>query len=138
MSENKQAKRRRIRWPVVVVGLLAVAGVIAGTIELDWYTIDSGGGTVMTGGDIEIVGVIGQPDAGVMTGGDIEITGGFLFGVEGPDCNNNGVPDDQEIVPPVLFVAARHHRPSAAGETGRQRRNQGIRRRAHRFDHRVA
>lgn len=47
--------------------------------EIDWYTIDGGGEMFSTGGDFELSGTIGQPDANVvvMTGGDFELLGGF-------------------------------------------------------------
>ena len=40
----------------------------------------SGDGNPNTGGDYELSGTIGQPDAGVMTGGDFELAGGFWAG----------------------------------------------------------
>ena len=49
---------------------------LASDFELDWWTVDGGGGTFSTGGGFELGGTIGQPDAGVMTGGDYELTGG--------------------------------------------------------------
>jgi hypothetical protein len=46
--------------------------------EISWYTIDGGGETFSGGGDFELSGTIGQPDAGVvLTGGDFELVGGF-------------------------------------------------------------
>jgi len=46
-------------------------------LSIDWYTIDSGGGT-STGGVYSVSGTIGQPDAGsVMTGGNYALQGGF-------------------------------------------------------------
>ena len=48
----------------------------------------SGDGNPNTGGEYELSGTIGQPDAGlVMTGGDLEVVGGFWpAGVEEPFC----------------------------------------------------
>ena len=43
-----------------------------------------------TGGDFELSGTIGQPDAGVMAGDAFELTGGFWFGVVPSDCNEDG------------------------------------------------
>ena len=48
--------------------------------DLSWYTIDGGGVMFSTdaGGEYELSGTIGQPDAGgPMTGGEFELTGGF-------------------------------------------------------------
>jgi hypothetical protein len=48
-----------------------------GAYDLSWSSID-GGGTTSTGGSYELLGVIGQPDAGELAGGAFELTGGFL------------------------------------------------------------
>ena len=61
--------------------ILALApSAFAQDFAINWYTIDGGGG-FSTGGDFELEGTIGQPDAGptagAMTGGDFELTGGF-------------------------------------------------------------
>jgi len=67
----------------LVVGVLAVLvgigvpGAYAQDYTIDWYTVDGGGEMASTGGDFELSGTIGQPDAGVMTGGDFELVGGF-------------------------------------------------------------
>jgi hypothetical protein len=64
-----------------VIGTLALpvfaSNVFAQTYAIDWFTIDGGGDMFSTGGDFELSGTIGQPDAGVMTGGDFELVGGF-------------------------------------------------------------
>jgi hypothetical protein len=59
-----------------------------GDLDVKWYTVDGGGETWTAGGDLELSGTIGQPDAGlVMTGGDLEVVGGFWpAGVEEPFC----------------------------------------------------
>ncbi|MBW8041487.1 MAG: hypothetical protein FVQ85_16020 [Planctomycetes bacterium] len=54
-----------------------------GDYELSWYTIDGGGGR-SSGGQYELLGSIGQPDAAWSSGGDYELLGGFLPG--GPLC----------------------------------------------------
>ncbi len=63
--------------------------VLAQDFDIDWYTIDGGGEMFTTGGDFELSGTIGQPDASttVMTGGDFALAGGFWPGaVEEPFC----------------------------------------------------
>ena len=61
--------------------LLATARVGQGQdYELSWYTID-GGGNQSSGGDYELQGTIGRPDAGVIAGGPYVLTGGFWGGV---------------------------------------------------------
>ncbi len=62
--------------------------------ELSWNTIDGGGVMCSTGGDFELSGTIGQPDAGPgvagMVGGDFTLTGGFWFLLAPGDCNEDG------------------------------------------------
>jgi hypothetical protein len=65
------------------VVLLAAVSARAQDLTIDWYTIDGGGETFTTGGDLELSGTAGQPDANTtaMTGGDFELAGGFWPGV---------------------------------------------------------
>jgi hypothetical protein len=58
--------------------------------DLSWHSIDGGGVIHSTGGDFELSGTIGQPDAGTMTGGTFELTGGFWFETPPGDCNEDG------------------------------------------------
>ncbi len=68
------------------VTLLAAAAALASTAfaidppEIDWFTIDCGGGT-STQGDFVLMGTIGQHDAGsdssALTGGGFSLVGGF-------------------------------------------------------------
>ncbi len=46
------------------------------TFSLPWFTFDGGGGR-SSGGSLEVVGTVGQPDAGVMAGGEFSLSGGF-------------------------------------------------------------
>ena len=76
MNRRKQITART--WLMTLL-LLFVSAVVADDFDLDWYTIDGGGDMFSTGGEFELSGTIGQPDATtvVMTGGDFELTGGF-------------------------------------------------------------
>ncbi len=47
-----------------------------GQYAIDWWTIDSGGGT-STGSVYTVSGTIGQPDAGLLSGGNYTLVGGF-------------------------------------------------------------
>ena len=58
---------------------LLMAGSALGQYEIDWYTIDGGGGT-SSGGPYMLTGTIGQPDAGWCAGGVYELLGGFWPG----------------------------------------------------------
>lgn len=53
--------------------------VLAQDYDLDWFTVDGGGITWTAGGDFEMGGTIGQPDANQapIAGGEYELTGGF-------------------------------------------------------------
>jgi hypothetical protein len=55
----------------------------SGQYEINWHTIDGGGGR-SSGGQYSHLGTIGQPDAAWSSGGDYELLGGFLPG--GPLC----------------------------------------------------
>ncbi len=46
------------------------------TFTLDWYTMDSGGGT-SAGPTFAVSGTMGQPDAGSHTGPSFQVDGGF-------------------------------------------------------------
>jgi hypothetical protein len=75
--------------PLLVATAVLFAGLaLAQDYDLDSWTVDGGGEMWTTGGDFELSGTIGQPDAStiVMTGGDFELTGGFWAGVEAPFC----------------------------------------------------
>ncbi|MBN2560822.1 MAG: hypothetical protein JXQ75_07825 [Phycisphaerae bacterium] len=79
---------------------LGVAAVLAQDYGIDWHTVDGGGKMWSIGGDYELGGTIGQPDAGVMTGGTYALTGGF-WAV--PPCwcladiNNDGRCNGQDV-----------------------------------------
>ena len=63
---------------LIVTLAAAAAAAHAQDFTIDWHTIDGGGEIFSTGGDFELSGTIGQPDAGdTMTGGVFELTGGF-------------------------------------------------------------
>ena len=73
---------------ILTLALALAPAALAQDYDIDWYTIDGGGGTSI--GDVfELSGTIGQPDAGVvMTAGDFSLTGGFWIapGTAGPPC----------------------------------------------------
>ncbi len=53
--------------------------------DMDWYTIDGGGATYLTGGTYELGATLGQPDAGTLSDGSVfEFAGGFWGGVNAP------------------------------------------------------
>ena len=75
-------KRLRIIL-ITTLLLLATLPVMAqsgGPYNLEWNTIDSGGGSLSTGGTYSVSGTAGQPDAGVMSGGAFTLPGGFWGG----------------------------------------------------------
>jgi len=81
---------------ILGLALLLVAGWSAAAgYEIDWFTVDGGGWMWCAGGDFELSGTIGQPDASttVMTGGDFALVGGFWTPGEEPgpgDCDEDG------------------------------------------------
>ena len=66
------------------------ASVVVAQFELTRQTIDSGGVMRSTGGNFELSGTIGQPDAGALTGGGFQLNGGFWFELAPTDCNDDG------------------------------------------------
>ncbi|UCC29652.1 MAG: hypothetical protein JSU86_15785 [Phycisphaerales bacterium] len=86
MTQNAQILQRM--WMLL---LLACSGLtLADDLEINRSTIDGGGAMFSTGGDFELSGTIGQPDAGVMQGGEFTLTGGFWFEEPPADCNSTG------------------------------------------------
>ena len=70
--------------------------------QIDWYTIDGGGGS-SAGGGLSLIGTIGQPDTGASTGGAFQCGGGFWGGsAAAPPCYANC---DGSTVPPILNVS---------------------------------
>jgi hypothetical protein len=75
-----------LRWRAAVAaaaGILGLTALAGGdpppppTYDLDWFTVDTGGGT-STFGDYSLSGTIGQPDAGlVLAGAGYGLTGGY-------------------------------------------------------------
>jgi hypothetical protein len=69
------------RLSVLTAGVMTLAvasSTSAQNFDLSWFTIDGGGDMFSTGGDFELSGTIGQPDAGVvLSGGSFELVGGF-------------------------------------------------------------
>src|SRR3990172_5053935 len=89
-------RMRRTAMGVGAVGVIATVAAVVGAgggpdFDLSWHTIDGGGVMRSTGGDFELSGTIGQPDAGAMSGGNFTLTGGFWFEVIASDCNEDGV-----------------------------------------------
>ena len=70
---------KQIRLMITAIAVIAFAcGTVAQDYAIDWHTTDGGGGS-SAGGSYELLGTIGQSDAGVATGGTYELLGGFHF-----------------------------------------------------------
>ena len=70
--------------------IISVGLAVADDFEMARSTIDGGGAIRSTGGDFELSGTVGQPDAGIMSGGGFELSGGFWFPILLDDCNSDG------------------------------------------------
>jgi hypothetical protein len=87
---SDDARRSLPRWRGLASHLLTSLGFSIATIcattpavgqyNLDWFTVDGGGASGLTGGSFALSGTIGQPDAGVLTGGGFVLQGGFWQG----------------------------------------------------------
>ena len=72
------------QWILVILMVLClIISSSWGQYEINWYTIDGGGGRSI-GGPYTLTGTIGQPDAAYSRGGNYEVLGGFWPG--GPLC----------------------------------------------------
>lgn len=96
MSNNETRKQTTTTGPLRMT-LLAVAVIVTASaawgqdgFEIIRSTIDGGGAVASTGGDFELNGTIGQPDAGVLIGDEFTLTGGFWFAIDEGDCNTDG------------------------------------------------
>jgi hypothetical protein len=88
-KEGAWMKTIRILCPgLVVLGLVISLAVplepllaqSGGGFDLEWSTVDGGGGQ-LAGGGLRLVGTAGQPDAAVtLKGGDYALNGGFWSG----------------------------------------------------------
>ena len=78
-----------LRFAAATLTLTLAPSAFAQDFDISWHTIDGGGEMFTGGGDFELSGTIGQPDAGPMTGGDFDLVGGFWAGVAGdsPPCD---------------------------------------------------
>ncbi len=77
---SKKVNRSAILVAVVLCGGVAVgrSPEMGGTsFGVSWSTIDGGGGMRSTGGEYELSGTIGQPNAGTGSGGGLAMRGGF-------------------------------------------------------------
>jgi hypothetical protein len=85
---------------MLMLFIIAVGVAVADDFEISRSTIDGGGVMLSAGGDFELSGTIGQPDASelVMTGGDFELTGGIWFGCVPGDCDCDGDVDLHNFV----------------------------------------
>ena len=62
---------------VLLASLILPVSGFAQQYTIDWYKVSGGGGT-SSGGNYQLSGTIGQPDAsGAMSGGNYSLTGGF-------------------------------------------------------------
>ncbi len=80
---------RTLLIAAVVAG--ATAGAAQAQLAINWFTIDSGGGT-STGGSFTLSGTIGQADAsGPSIGGGFTLTGGFWPAFALRQCGSSDV-----------------------------------------------
>jgi len=105
--------RNRARVFAILLAGTCLALPVRADFELDFFTIDGGGAMLTTGGDFELSGTIGQPDANavVLTGGGFELVGGFWGVAPGPaapcrgDFNCDGSIDFADIDPFVAVLS---------------------------------
>lgn len=107
-----------LRTVAVAMTCAAASHALAQPYDVDWNTVDCGGGAVLGAGNLELVGTIGQHDAGVtLTGGGFEVVGGFWSAAilepacDSIDFNQDGLfPDSLDLDD---FIAVLSGGPSA-------------------------
>lgn len=70
--------------------MVAVTAAVEPTFEITRSTIDGGGTMRSQGGNFELSGTIGQPDAGQMSSNNFTLTGGFWIEIPPGDCEDDG------------------------------------------------
>ena len=101
----------------VILGLALAPAAYAQDFDLSWHTIDGGGEMFTSGGDFELSGTIGQPDAGAMIGGEFELVSGFWAIALGdsPPCDPCDMNCDGDVnafdIEPFLDLLFSHELP---------------------------
>lgn len=68
---------------LMLLSLLAMPATAqtGGNFALSWYTVEAG--TTSSGGEFNLISVVGQPDVALTTSGNFVLQGGFLGGSGG-------------------------------------------------------
>lgn len=78
IRQRRNAFLLAIFLTLFATGAVAIAGAGGGYL-LEWWTVDTGGASLSTGGDYSLGGSVGQAEADPNTaaGGDYSLRGGF-------------------------------------------------------------
>lgn len=71
----------RLARTLAILSVIPMGAAIASDYTIDCHTT-TGGEMFSAGGDFELSGTSGQPDAGILAGGNFELGGGFWPSVE--------------------------------------------------------
>lgn len=82
---------------LILSGGLSTA--LAADWQINWWTLDGGGGTSTNAGGLSLSGTVGQPDAGVMTGGTLRLVGGLWGFKQGATVTCPCIPTKTETEP---------------------------------------
>ncbi len=75
---NKKRIRQQLRGKRgLLIMLLSIISTAVVAQEIDWFSIDGGGGISNANGT-QLIGVIGQSDTVLMSAGNISLAGGYL------------------------------------------------------------
>ena len=92
------------KFTMIALTVLLAASSAHAQFQIDWFTIDGGGGA-STGGAFSLTGTIGQPDAGKAAGAPFDADCGFWGGAI-PTCradyDGNGAIEPADV---SLFVS---------------------------------
>ncbi len=71
-------RSRRCLIALVLLALVSLVGLATATLfNVPWWTVDGGGAQGLSGGDYQLSGTAGQPDAGRLSGGVFVLNGGL-------------------------------------------------------------
>jgi hypothetical protein len=96
MKWQPTSRSTRLAALAAVALVMLATAVLAESLlpapDMNWYTVDHGGGTV-SGDNFSLSGTIGQMDAGqALTGDNFSFTGGFWAGVQVKSCAGDVAP----------------------------------------------
>lgn len=113
---------RKLMIAALIMAAMSASSALAQDFDLSWHTIDGGGGLFSTGGNFELSGTIGQPDAGPgstgMSGGNFELYGGFWNPIVAIFCDGDLNGDRIVDIQDLAIVLSNYGQPGVTAGDG--------------------